>query len=103
MNFYGAIYDQVGCFGGGTAYLTNKGLLENCCNDSECPYFQKIKSTASTIKAVWCEEEGEEFAWTYKTSIPHETFEILDDGDKFCKGIVFALDDVKLSSMNREL
>lgn len=32
--------------------------------------------------------------WSYKTDIPHETFDILEDGKLYCKGIVFSLNDV---------
>jgi hypothetical protein len=38
------------------------------------------------IDAVWCEGE---YSWTYKTNIPHATFDIWEDGEKYCKGIVF--------------
>lgn len=91
MEFRGAIHDEVGCYDGGFAYLTPHGLLENDCDDHECPYFEKIKAKASTIEAIW-DEEG--YSWIYKTQIPHETFEIMEDGEKYCRGIVFALSDV---------
>jgi len=35
-----------------------------------------------------------EFAWEFKTDIPHATFEIKDGGDKWCKGLVIDLKDV---------
>ena len=45
----------------------------------------------STIKTLWSKGE---YAWQYETEIPHATFEILEDGDKYCRGIVFDLADV---------
>ena len=39
--------------------------------------------------------EGEELAWVYKTDIPHATFLIHDDDEKYCRGIVFRLADAK--------
>jgi len=92
MEFCGAISDEVGCSDGGTAYLNSEGLLENKCDDSDCPYFAKLKEQAATIEALWCKEEG--YSFTYKTDIPHETFEIVEDGEPYCRGIVFSLSDV---------
>jgi len=43
MVFCGAIDDEIGCFGGGTACLTETGLLENKCEDMDCPYFLQKK------------------------------------------------------------
>lgn len=96
MEFRGAIYDEISCFNGGTAYLTPAGLLKNDCSDDECPHFVKLRDKAATIHAGWCEEEG--YSWTYSTEIPHETFEIMEDGEPFCRGIVFALADVKVEA-----
>lgn len=92
MEFRGAIYDEVGCYDGGFAHLTKDGLLENDCDSEDCLHFAKIKASAVKIEAVW---ESEGYAWVYKTDVLHETFDILEDGDKYCRGIVFRLDEVK--------
>lgn len=94
MEFEGAIRDEIGCYEGGTAYLTSAGLLQNDCDDDRCPHFKRLKEKAATIEAVWS-ESSDSPAWTYKTDIPHATFEIIEDGSPFCRGIVFALADVK--------
>jgi hypothetical protein len=91
MEFSGAINDEVGCYDGGTAYLTRRGLLENECVD-DCPHFALLKKSSATIEALWCEEG--DYSWTYRTEIPHETFEVIEDGEPYCRGIVFDLDDV---------
>ena len=39
------------------------------------------------INCLWCAEDSE-FSWSFKTSLPHETFEIYDGDEKFCLGIV---------------
>ena len=102
MEFCGAIYDEVSCYGGGKAYLTSDGLLKNDCDDALCPYFDERKATAPTIEAVWNDGEGP--AWRFETKIPHSTFEVFEDGELFCRGIVFALADVGRASeaANRE-
>lgn len=89
MEFEGAIRDEVGCYDGGTAYLTKTDLFDanggEC--ECECKYYQAEKALCKTITAVWCGEEN--YSWTYKTDIPHETFDIYEDGEKYCRGIVF--------------
>lgn len=95
MEFRGEIHDEV--YVPGTAYLTSAGLLRSECDDEECPYFAKLQDKAATIKAVWWtgKEAGDPgYAWTYQTDIPHTTFEIIDDGEQYCRGIVFALADI---------
>lgn len=93
MKFYGAIDDEISCYNGGTAYLGKDGLIENQCSAEDCPYFNHAKEQAKTIEACWCDEEGD-IAWTYKTEIPHGTFEIFDDEGEYCRGIVFDLKDL---------
>lgn len=91
MEFRGAIDDEISAYEGTTAYLTCAGLLQNECENDECPCFMKMKLKASTIRAAWCEDNT--YSWQYVTSIPHEQFEIIDDDEKYCLGIVFAMKD----------
>lgn len=92
MEFDGAISDEIGAYDGTTAYLTSSGLLENECDDDECPHFERLKEKAATIEAVWGKDG---YSWQYKTAIPHVTFDVMEDGDTYCKGIVFNLADVQ--------
>ena len=92
MEFRGAIYDEVGCYEGGTAFITDGGkLLQNECDNDECPYFKLEEQTSLKIKAVW-DKDG--YSWIYETDIPHVTFDILEDDEKYCRGIVFSLNDL---------
>ena len=96
MEFDGAIEDELDCYGGGTAYLTSEGLLKNECDNEDCPYFEKKKLEAKQIMACWNMDAEKGYCWSYKSiDIPHKTFDICEDGEKYCKGIVFSLDDVK--------
>ena len=92
MEIRGAIYDEVGCFAGGNAYFDKTGLLVNECENEDCPYFREMKSDAKVVTAVF---DSEGYSWVYKTDIPHEAFEILKDGMKYCRGIVFWTGDLK--------
>lgn len=80
----GAIYDEVDCWDGGEILLDKDGIVEDC----DCKYGRTAKENAKVIEIVWCGGEGE-YCWSYKTDIPHATFEIEEDGEKYCKGIVF--------------
>ena len=83
MEFNGALYDEVGCFEGGVAFVTR----DNVYGDSECP------RGARRIEALWNDSGSP--CWTYKTDIPHETFGIYEDGELFCVGIVFRIEDAE--------
>ena len=67
MEFRGAIDDELDCYNGTTAHINSNGLFH----------------------------KEEDYSWTYKTDIPHSTFDILEDGEKYCRGIVFALDELE--------
>lgn len=88
MEFRGAIHDELGAYGGTTAYVTQSGLLANDCDNEDCPHFEKMKATAKTIEACW---DVEGYSWIFKTDIPHATFEITEDDEPYCRGIVFEL------------
>lgn len=90
--FAGAAADERGAGDGTLIYFTSAGLLYNQCKHDECPHDAKRRETAATIEAKWSEDG---YSWTYETAIPHATFDIMDEGEKYCRGIVFALADVK--------
>lgn len=92
MEFRGAINDELAAYDGTTAHLTSAGLLTNECGNDECPHFDRLKKSAATIDAVWA---ADGYSWTFATTIPHATFEVREDDENYCRGIVFALADVK--------
>lgn len=91
--FRGAIHDEIGCYDGGTLYI-HEGELFNCRCDCECEHAERAHDRAKEdgvqIEAVWCDSEDAP-AWTYKTELPHATFDVMEDGAVFCRGIVFAV------------
>lgn len=94
VEFRGAIDDEVGVYNGATICLTKTGLFEEphdiCTQD--CPFLAAALEKAKTIKAVWHDEGNP--CWTFETDIPHEVFNIYEDGDLFCVGIVFSVEDL---------
>lgn len=79
----GAISDEIGAWNGVVFHVEKDGSYR--VKDSDAP---------NKIRAVWCPEDTD-FSWAFETDIPHEVFRILEDGEHFCLGIVFALSDLK--------
>ena len=95
MEFEGAISDEIGCFDGGDAFIDKEGLLpdrESIDNDEDLKDYFNRKDNVRKIEAIWCESSS--YSWTYKTDIPHATFDVMEDGDRYCRGIVIALNDI---------
>ena len=90
--FRGAISDEAGSYGGRVIYLDQNDLLFNKCDNNDCPYFEERKKDCHIIVAVW---GSEGYSWTYKTDVPHATFDVFDGGEKYCRGIVFDIQSLK--------
>jgi len=98
MELEGAISDECGCFNGGSFMLDDQGILlpwdgDDYGDEYDAEQYFKRKPKAKMLEALWCEEE--EYSWTYKTDIPHACFDIVEDGEKYCRGIVIDLKDLK--------
>jgi hypothetical protein len=98
LEFDGALYDEFGCYDGGTALIDADGLLpefESASEDEDaCRRYFERKPKARAIEAIW-DGNADGYAWTLKTDIPHEVFAIMEDGAAFSRGIVFALSDLE--------
>lgn len=97
MEFDGAIYDEVGCYGGWTTHVDRHGVLDSSQVDDDwdaIAQFVQRKKAARAIKAIWSEKRGEP-AWSYETDIPHAAFEIMQDGEVYCRAIVFSIHDLQ--------
>lgn len=83
----------------GTVYFDAKGILPNyddidTRDEVEARAFFDRKRLAASVDVI-CHKEGR-YRWTFSTAIPNSTFEMLDDGQPYCKGIVFSLADAGL-------
>ena len=88
MEFRGAIEDEADCYKGGFILFDKGGLVKNKCDNEDCPYFREKLLPSKYIEAIW---DSEGYSWIYKTGIIHETFEILKEGRKYCRGVVFSM------------
>lgn len=99
MEIRGFVNDELSCFEGGSAYFNQMGLLENRCDNDHCPYYQSRVDVSMSVTAIW---DCDGYSWCYETGMPHETFDIMEDGEKYCKGIVFRISDAIQPSMKTE-
>lgn len=78
--------DEGGCFDGGRVYFDKDGVD------------QEGEERANWIDARWCDgmnRDGLPATWTYETEIPCERFDIWEDGEVYCVGLVFSIEDLK--------
>lgn len=96
MEFEGALRDEFGCYNGGTAWVDAQGLLDRSqvddADDDAIAEFVQRRTNAESIQAIW---DQDCYSWTYATDIPHSTFDVLEGEDSYCRGIIFALADLK--------
>ena len=99
MEFEGVIDDEFGCYEGGVCRIDKDGvvpdreMMEEAEDDDEAmEAWLHRKKAAKKIEAIWCADN--EPSWTYKTSIPHATFNIMEDGEVQCRGLVFNITDL---------
>ncbi len=85
----GGIYDEIDAYGGTTFYVSRTGIVKNECSEGdECPNWRQH---GVPIEAVWA--PGDDVSWAYKTDIPCAQFDVTEDGEVYCRGIVFRLED----------
>jgi hypothetical protein len=92
MEMRGAIYEEFGCYEGGDILFTKKGKevtdeLKEKIEEIEEELDIKINVPVNKITASY-------YPWTYETNIPHSTFDVMEDGEVYCKGIVFSITDL---------
>lgn len=88
MEFYGTITDEGDCYDGGEVWFNKDRVVDAPATTGD-----------RCIEALWCDadsrdEHGNCITWTYRTEIPHETFMIYEDGETYCRGIVFSINDL---------
>lgn len=85
MEFEGAISEEFGT----EARFDKEGKLLEYCSE-ECIHYENAWKKSNKIDA-----EYNNGVWNYTTSIPHAKFQIFDEKELYCNGIVFSMDDLK--------
>lgn len=94
LEFCGAIEDEIGAWEGATVQVGPSGLIRNeCCEGDNCPNWGVSDIKSVPLKAVFHDSDAP-YCWTIETAIPHATFDIVEDGEKFSRGVVFGLASV---------
>lgn len=91
--FEGAIQEEMGAWEGTDLFVDKDGVMKQCENnycDGDCGLCQRLES-ARHLQVFW---DSEGYSWAYATDIPHATFEIFEDENKYCRGIVFDIKDL---------
>ena len=102
----GAIREEIGAYEGTTFVLAASGplsanLQSEIRDMDDMPEDAFLREVAAKIaghqygkkvKAIYGKGD---YTWQFETNIPHETFDIMEDGDKFCRGMVISLNDLK--------
>jgi hypothetical protein len=83
--------DELGVDSGSEWSMTRKGVVMMPDEDEtevleKFGVLQHVAMGGAKITALWCAEAG--YSWTYKTDVPHATFEIVEGGEPYCRGIV---------------
>lgn len=82
----GWVYDEIGVYGSREIVFINGELYSSKCESEECPHEAERKKKGVKVNALWGHGG---VSWSFETSIPHETFDVIEDGEVFCRGIVF--------------
>ena len=96
LELRGAISEELSAYEGTKILLTRDGVFDEDSCSKKCSHWKKARAQAQQngqiLEALW---DTAGYSWMYQISIPHATFEVLEDGEPYCRGVVFALADVE--------
>ena len=95
IQFNGAVSDETGAWRQSETYFTRDGILKNECEEYDCPNFRKFLESVK-YGTVTSETDHDKYGCTHylTADFPHHKFDVMEDGEKYCVGIAFSLDDV---------
>jgi len=99
LEFRGAIHEEIGAWDGTAVQICKKVkewvVIENEEFQEEVEKISEygLDLKGHEVEAIWSPEEPE-CSWLIKTEIPHATFDIIEDGELYCRGIVISLDSL---------
>lgn len=85
LELRGALNDEVGIYTSKQkeVALDSKGIILT---------EEKVTKNHVIILCGWCKEG---YDWHFKSDIPFEPFDILEEDGKYCRGIVLSIEDIK--------
>ncbi len=103
LELEGALSDEVGAYNGAEAYIRRDGVLLIAPDDDEMEVLEKFdfkaaiaqrQSGAIKVTAKWCPPELKA-SWLIEANVPHANFDIMEDGELFCRAIVIDLKELQ--------
>lgn len=95
IEFRGAIDHEDGAWEGTECRITQDlTIFSEDSNKETFKYNLEQIIKMPMVKATWCPKELET-SWLVSTAIPHETFDIMEDDELYCRGIVFDVKHLK--------
>lgn len=98
----GAIYDELGAYQEAMVLIDKDGNLMPEIEDDDIEILKKYdlldeairrhRNAAAKVNAFWCRGE---YSWDYDCSVPHATFDVMEEGEKYCRGVVIDLKELR--------
>ena len=87
----GAFTEEIGAFNGTTIFMHSGGILDDPDSNGCEKCKQRLIEERKKCAPIACEWNTDGYSWVIITpvSIPFEPFDIMEDGEKFCRGVVF--------------
>lgn len=94
VEFEGAFREEVGAYDGVVIMADRDGvIMGHDCGCEHCKEIERGVNAPFKIDAQWSQNG---YSWYIETNIPNAAyFDVMEDDDKFCRGMVFALADLK--------
>ncbi len=105
LEFLGGINDEVAAYEGTTAVITNGkdgnlivvnadaiAEINGALDDYNLP---PLKIPTVTVKSEWDPKTIPSASWLVSTDLPHASFDLFEDGQVFCRGLVLDVVEIK--------
>jgi hypothetical protein len=96
LEFHGVMGDEIGAYNGTTARVSTRfEVIQKM--DGEDDFLEAGWTPPKplfSVKAEWC-PDGFPGSWLITTDQPHSTFDIMEDGELYCRGIVIDTKEIQ--------
>jgi hypothetical protein len=97
IEFEGAAYEEYSCYGGATIPVGKDGEPIFGCEEpcDHCQATQDAENAKTKIEAKWAFND---YSWFIDINLDpkkYGAFNVLEDGETYCRGIVFAIEDIQ--------
>lgn len=90
IEFNGAMTDEIGMWKGGSISINKKDLSISKVRNRKELSIPPSEGETIVIAADWY-KSGTDYSWYLSTDVPHECFDIMEDDEKFCRGLVIQI------------